>query len=501
MRSPAIDELPALLNTERITSRIFEQAARSLHARCEALEGKQSSTHRPLANTYLQHCDMEASLPSPALTQPIMEPMYIKDYAICIIDGARIQLSPETLRAGGKETAAELLKQVTQIIYIEGIVRVVVYANVGSMGNAFVRDGHLADLEAWTSFVEAFNTYSQWVELIHVADSTARVDSVLRLHVADPTCKGIIYGGKVDSTTIRLAEPYDHIERNFLAFDVYTYPKPYDMPEANLTYCNPFSDIFRQEPLPLHHTSETPPGLNSPKSKPGEVKPDLPVSTPINRLPAHAAANPLRFDPLGNRLDERYTTNGTLINRITSLRCCNNHYLRGGCTYPGCKHRHNVELTQEELDTLRFLGRRLRCRNGRSCDDELCYAGHACPNLKCDASTCGFPRDWHLTGALLGRGSGWQLNEAEGVGKVVGDEGSSIGDGLRRTWMEMGRLDRRPQSGLDSNSSKRAKPSKKRDLEGRLKNEDGSQRDDQWKDWESVDICYSPRGGATQKRW
>ena len=121
----------------------------------------------------------------------------------------------------------------------------------------------------------------------------------------------------------------------------------------------------------------------------------------------HPISKPIVYRDLrGRRLDAPHKPSLHLVDQIEGMRCCNNYHLKRHCPFLKCKHLHNFydratgrwrDLTEEETETLRFIARRSPCRNGTSCNDAYCYAGHRCLNhIIKGKKECSFPDSLHF---------------------------------------------------------------------------------------------------------
>ncbi|KAG8532981.1 uncharacterized protein KY384_001763 [Bacidia gigantensis] len=126
----------------------------------------------------------------------------------------------------------------------------------------------------------------------------------------------------------------------------------------------------------------------------GSQNPPGPSSARLSILPS--GPPPMIFDADNNRVDPPLAQSpGIAHSTVASKHCCNNHYLRGSCVYRNCVHSHNSQLSEDEMNALRWVGRSILCRNGRKCSDPECFAGHMCPRKQCDINRCHFPKEMH----------------------------------------------------------------------------------------------------------
>jgi len=77
---------------------------------------------------------------------------------------------------------------------------------------------------------------------------------------------------------------------------------------------------------------------------------------------------PVTRDARGRRIDPPIPYSATIVEGLADRAICNNFHLRAECNFGGnCKLDHS-DCTEKEVDALRFLARRSKCRNGPSCN-------------------------------------------------------------------------------------------------------------------------------------
>jgi len=77
---------------------------------------------------------------------------------------------------------------------------------------------------------------------------------------------------------------------------------------------------------------------------------------------------PVTRDARGRRIDPPIPYSATIVEALADRAICNNFHLRAECNFGGnCKLDHS-DCTEKEVDALRFLARRSKCRNGPSCN-------------------------------------------------------------------------------------------------------------------------------------
>ena len=206
-------------------------------------------------------------------------------YTAIIIDGSKIHSTPTSLAQGGKETARLLIERARSALqklrsrdlctdshaYVRNCVRDVrvaiyvplayaprtTYSIGGVVSTKTIGEGRIVDKGAMRSsseadtwpadFITAFNTTSAGVEIIYSPTPATRSLEVLELHLADQSCKCVIYGGDVkDAGFFELA--YGHQKeskgRMFVAFDADWSEEIMLMEEVGVVLMNPFQGIF-----------------------------------------------------------------------------------------------------------------------------------------------------------------------------------------------------------------------------------------------------------------
>lgn len=399
MATQQLKRVQLYLDAERMISQIFEDTARGIQAKNDDLE-------ELLDEQIRQNEELVASSSAPTPAK----------YSVMIVDGDSIQFSTQIGKSSAEEegalTARTLRNAVKGNLAREPatgdseLTRICIYGNTGWLADSYTVDGTLPDSFSFDTFVKSFNSIDPWTEIIAVGSaqnaSKDRALQMLRLHLTDERCGGIIFGGEIDEAIVDAFEEHKHIIRRIMLVDQSPITASVETPPPENRFV---SNIFRSEPIV--------PSLESP----------LPVKK-------------VEFDELGRRIDPIVLPTQAMVDRVASLTCCNNLYLKGKCTYPRCKHNHTPKLRQQELDALIFLGRNIRCRNGPRCTDEDCYAGHHCPRLSCDGF-CGFEKSMHLPGTIfqeettdlfptkvLGLRGGLAVNEREE--KRIENEGVSM---------------------------------------------------------------------------
>ncbi|KAE8380478.1 kinase-like domain-containing protein [Aspergillus bertholletiae] len=99
-----------------------------------------------------------------------------------------------------------------------------------------------------------------------------------------------------------------------------------------------------------------------------------------------------------HNLDKRNDDLIDTLNKVQGLKLCRAHYLTERCRNPNCSHQHDVNLTEEELEALRYLTRgQAPCNYGNGCTYPKCIYGHICPQgpLK-RLHDCPFADDMHI---------------------------------------------------------------------------------------------------------
>ena len=324
-----------------------------------------------------------------------------RGYAVCLIDGDHLPFSKDVMYTfGGDTTARTLTGGVRSLLEDDEMdLRVAIYLDKDRISQAMVRSQVLHSLHNFQLFADSFNSVSPLVEMVDTR-SPQHVTQKLKLHLQDPKCEFILFGGEISKEIMSLAQHYKDIVRRFYAFSK---PEELTQPEhRDYIIPNPLGYLFCQHPLEFLTRSHVEPKPPLARSQVEAKQPSARSHVENGPSVAHSQVvhKPVRFDRLGRRVDPRLYTTQPLINLVTSWRLCNNHYLLGKCLYRRCHHCHTRQLSKDQLNALAFLGRSLVCRNGPACDDPTCYAGHTCPRQTCDGQQCGFARDRHLDGTI-----------------------------------------------------------------------------------------------------
>ena len=356
-------ELRALLNTERITSRAFEEAAISLQKKCDSLQ-------KTLSEVYRENKERKSP-----------------DYGMLLLDADAIHFNQSIFSSSGSSNGSSIAESLVAAVRLKldltdnDTIHVRVYGNISWLADLYSENGFVKIPEDFKSFVHEFNTAAPWVEFENVGTSQnaskQRVLELLRLHLGNRKCKGLILGCKIGS---QLANT---LEAALEGLDVSSLI-------VNLVRQSPKSDC----PNPEYEKVAS---LTGRFLDFGQYF--LPKSLAASVFSPLLAQDRLNFDSRGYRIDPRVAHTQTMIDWMASQTFCNNHYLKGKCTYTRCPHKHSTELRKAEMEALAFLGRSIKCRNGPCCKEFNCYAGHVCPRGNCDG-LCGFAREEHLPGVL-----------------------------------------------------------------------------------------------------
>ena len=342
------------LDAEISTSRIFEEAARSLQGKCDVLQQTLSTIYRR--------------------SEEPQAPMY----SVFLLDADAVHFSDHALKGlGGSRTALDILEILREVR--SGIVRVRVYGNVAWLSDVYLDGRVVQSADVFKTFVRDFNAASPWVEFTAVGSeqdaSRQKVQDILRVHLQDESCEYIVYGGEVNDRVQDALREYKRL----------------DQPERVL-----FLDTSANGGPPAD-----PEVVSDGSGKDFVIMENIFRHAPLARSTATAhPVQTLSFDNLGRRMDPRVAPSQKMIDHVAGQMFCNNLYLKGKCVYPRCKHNHTAKLRREEMEALVFLGRSITCRNGRGCKDLDCYAGHICPRSSCDGE-CGFGWEEHLPGVLM----------------------------------------------------------------------------------------------------
>lgn len=104
--------------------------------------------------------------------------------------------------------------------------------------------------------------------------------------------------------------------------------------------------------------------------------------TPSSARPSKAPAPmPAPWNPGPRGLDPPIQVDATLLDRMKRKqgkeKLCNNHFLRGPCTYGDeCEFLHDYIPTKKEKAVIALLARLNPCTMGQNCNVENCIYGH-----------------------------------------------------------------------------------------------------------------------------
>lgn len=110
----------------------------------------------------------------------------------------------------------------------------------------------------------------------------------------------------------------------------------------------------------------------------------------------------------GKRIDPHLKIPDNVVVHVKGRRpkLCNNFHLRGTCTYGNtCGYTHGY-LSGVDKIILQEIAREQPCRNGPTCSDPACYAGHRCLRRQKCGNACRFPKDMHFKDTKVVNGAG-----------------------------------------------------------------------------------------------
>ena len=239
---------------------------------------------------------------------------------------------------------------------------------------------------------------------IVVSDLTLHPE-IFKLHIGNLQCKHIIFGASADNGYARLLGPYSGNEAVTKRITLLEGP-PFAGEMATLVGRYPtasFPIVFRDTKIPPRRVSfsSTPPKSASPRppswaatlaSRPAEL--DV---QPARKAPStpQVVSRDIPRNSKGQRVDSLIVVSPTLVTMMKQKKLCNSYYLAGGCPYLKCVHPHNEKLNEKQLAALRIVARLAPCKQGLSCDDEVCFSGHQCPREYCNRLDCWFPPEMH----------------------------------------------------------------------------------------------------------
>ena len=190
----------------------------------------------------------------------------------------------------------------------------------------------------------------------------AGLRDTLKVHLSDPCCKLILFGGLIDEKVTTVWQDNKCTTEKLMLFKNSRGAKnlPRSLPDIQQCW---FQGIFRD--------SEHRPHVGRPKRV-------------------------IYRNALGQRIDPPIRPLESVCAWLRHKKFCNNHFLRGECLDNNCMARHYGRLDEEQLNGLRYLARGLPCRQNNLCRDPTCYAGHHCIVPTCHQMNCKFYADMHL---------------------------------------------------------------------------------------------------------
>ena len=232
-------------------------------------------------------------------------------------------------------------------------------------------------------------------------------------------CKHVFFCASADKGYASLLRPFvgDVAQRITL---VEATPFPHDLAEVASNFqVTRWTQIFRGSKLsprsfnsgpatglgdrlpPATYTSTVSRETSGPANVQVAVAAPIPSNTQTDKLPLLATKIPVnrndqRVDPkLPQYKKDRFVA-------LQALKLCNRHYL-SYCS--GCRYKHDVEVKESELDTLRCIARQSACKNGVDCRDIYCVASHMCTygDKCCQPDECRYPKAMHIRDTQVAR--------------------------------------------------------------------------------------------------
>ncbi|MDI1490877.1 MAG: hypothetical protein OHK93_002082 [Ramalina farinacea] len=195
-----------------------------------------------------------------------------KGYAVCLIDGDHLPFAKDVFYTlGGGTTAQRLTEGVRSLLQDDEMdLRVAIYVDTDRIAPAMARSQVLHSVHDFRPFAKSFNSASPSVEMVDTR-SPERVTQKLKLHLEDPKCEFILFGGWISRDLMSLAQHYEDIKRRFYAFSK---PEELTQPEhQDYIIPNPLGHLFCQHPLEFLTPSHVEP---KPPVAPSQVEPKQP---------------------------------------------------------------------------------------------------------------------------------------------------------------------------------------------------------------------------------
>ncbi|KAF2817008.1 uncharacterized protein BDZ99DRAFT_470076 [Mytilinidion resinicola] len=406
----------------------FEDLKEKYEEKCDDHENERQSRRR-----LQRSCDdMKAQLTSARQT------MDSSPFVLVLIDGDGVIFQDMLLsaaREGGSDAAHRLNTAIRSHILSmyenagQWAIMVQIFANFDGLSHKLASLNIIKHPSELNAFAQSFNLNQPLFSFLDVGRGKERADhkikETLRVFIANPSCKHILFAGCHDYGYLPNLEPYKHDQAMASRITLVESTQAQSIFSGLNMKMIRFDDIFRSTPLPERPFMPMQPLISSlPPSQPSPVATapaPPPVRAPVIAQPQPVAKSPtpleestwasvgktgitekkisiasnktprryIVFNADGERLDlpiakADRASQDSLHKRINKGKVCNDYHLKGKCENIGCPYSHAPRLTQMETLVLRNKARGLSCVQGSDCFDFNCYFGHICSNYYCD---------------------------------------------------------------------------------------------------------------------
>jgi len=312
------------------------------------------------------------------------------NYVLVLIDGdGMIFKNIEEGRAGGKKSAERLYKLVYDSTGYIPIIRV--FANVEGLSRNLKFAGLIPSGNVFRDFTVGFtDPVREHVDFIDVGEgkelADEKIKSELKWHIDNYNCRSIILGVSHDNGYARVLDLIATDHREMMNKIVLLEGPPFARELEALPFEKiKYADVFNPEKFDAYQIPRSAPAVGPP---PGLLPSQMKVYNPIAPPSSYAAAvNTTPPSPPSSKSSPALqkatpvfseTAIKDAVRRIKSLqpKPCNNHYLKGECTWDECRFKHDYKLKPDELQAMKKLAGLKPCNYGKDCINEKCYYNH-----------------------------------------------------------------------------------------------------------------------------
>ncbi|KAF8534581.1 hypothetical protein BDD12DRAFT_895628 [Trichophaea hybrida] len=333
----------------------------------------------------------------------------INNYVLVLVDGDGMIFRNDLIKegkAGGKEAADRLYKQVSERTKLKPIIRV--FASVERLAKTFTEGGLIKTSSVFRQFTVGFSDpCHEHVDFVDVGEGKEMADeklkSELKWHLKNYNCSSIILGASHDNGYARVLNAVTCEHEEALRKIQLLEGPPFGRELENLSFKRvEFTDVFSSEkfdafrplqkvpaPVPAAATGP-PPGLPSPitphariASQPSNPSPPGSYAAAVVTVSTYSPPPSIGHDsPKPAKATTAITEESfkAALRKVKQLypKPCNNHYLKGDCLYTNleCKFGHDYDLSASDIQAMRRLAATKQCNWGRECINERCYYSH-----------------------------------------------------------------------------------------------------------------------------